>query len=338
MKRVYTNIDEEYRALRGGTGLVDYEAAGLYTVSGPGAAAFLGHVATRAVDFLLDGQISSALLLREDGTVVAEVLVHCRGEDYLVEVWPAQAQAAAERLAAAAADFAEVTVADVSDQFHVFGLEGPESFKIVQKFLAFSVASMAYRSFSHEEYDDAAMLVSRTGVTGEYGFKLHVPADRAAELRAELLSLGAREVGVDAVDVCRMETRFANLERESAGAAVTPFDLGLQWMVDLGNDFVGAEALRGGWDAPTARQPVCWQAADGVTDVPAAGTAFAVADATVGEVTHAVFSPTLGRVIGTARVDRTVAASDLEFTLGATAVRTVSAPFLVATSFGVSME
>ncbi len=95
MKRVYTNIDEEYQALRGGTGLVDYEAAGLYTVAGPGAAAFLGHVATRAVDFLLDGQISSALLLREDGTVVAEVLVHCRGEDYLVEVWPAQAQAAA---------------------------------------------------------------------------------------------------------------------------------------------------------------------------------------------------------------------------------------------------
>ena len=35
---------------------------------------------------------------------------------------------------------------------------------------------------------------------------------------------------------------------------------------------------------------------------------------------------------------RTVAASGLDFTVAAAAVRTVSAPFLVATSFGVSME
>ena len=51
-----------------------------------------------------------------------------------------------------------------------------------------------------------------------------------------------------------------------------------------------------------------------------------------------MWSPKLGRVIGTARVDRAVAASGLDFTVAAAAVRTVSAPFLVATSFGVSME
>jgi aminomethyltransferase len=338
MKRVYTDTVEEYRALRGSTGLVHHEGAGLYTVSGPGAAALLGRVATRAVDFLLDGQISAVLLLRADGTVVAEALVHCRGEDYLVEVWPEQAEATGPHLAAAAADLDDVTVADVSAQFGVFGLEGPESFGIVQKFLPFPVASMAYRSFTLADHGDMPLLVSRTGVTGEYGFKLHVPAEGAAALRAELGELGAREVGADAVDICRMETRFTNLERESAGALRTPFDLGLQWMVDLGLDFTGADALRDAQADSAARQPVCWQAAEGVTEVPSTGTTLCAADAVVGEVSHAVFSPALNRVIGTARVDSTVAASGLEFTLGGTAVRTVSAPFLVATSFSVPME
>jgi aminomethyltransferase len=344
VKSVYTTTDEEYQALRHGTGLVDYEGVGLYRVSGAGAAAFLGRATSRGVDFLLEGQISTALLLRENGTVVAEALVHCRGEDYLVEVWPEQADAAGEQLTAAAADGSdEVEVADVGPQSRVFGVEGPESFKVAQHFLDFSVSSMAYRSFVQVDHDDVPLLISRTGVTGEYGFKLHVPTEHAEKLRGQLVDLGAREVGLDAVDACRMEMRFANLEREAAGAEITPFDVGLQWMVDINNDFIGAEALRAAWCDEAAREsaplPVCWQGGEGEAEVPASGTPLGVADAdSVGVVTHAVYSPILDRVIGTARVDRAVAASGLEFTVGSASVRTVSAPFLVATSFGVPME
>lgn len=338
MKSVYTDTDEEYQALRGGTGLIDYEGAGLYTVSGHAAASFLGTVTTRAVDFLLDGQISAALMLREDGTIIAEALVHCRGQEYLLEVWPAQAEAAGAHLLASASGYPDVTITDVADRYRVFGLEGPDSFKIVQKFLEFPVASMAYRSFVDTDHGDMPLIVSRTGVTGEYGFKLYVPGDRASELHTEMIELGAREVGGDAIDICRLETRFANLERESVGEAVDPFELGLQWMVDFGRDFVGSQALRVRQHAPQTRQPVCWQAAEGDTEVPLPGAELTLADGPVGVVTHAAFSPKLSRVIGTGRVDRAVAASGLEFVLGSSSVRTVSAPFLVATSFGISME
>jgi aminomethyltransferase len=340
VKSVYTNTEEEYRALREGTGLLDYEGVGLYRVSGADAAAFLGRATSRGVDFLLEGQISTALVLRDDGTVVAEALVHCRGRDYLVEVWPEQAEAVCTQLADAAKDGShDVEVEDVGAQSRVFGVEGPQSFTVAQHFLDFPVSSMAYRSFVQPDYDGASLLISRTGVTGEYGFKLHVPADDGEKIRDKLIELGAAEVGLDAVDVCRMEMRFANLERESAGAEITPFDVGLQWMVDLDNDFTGAEAVRAAWQDQPARLPVCWQGDEGATEVPASGTALAVADNdTVGVVTHAVYSPKLNRVIGTARVDRAVAASGLEFAVDSAAVRTISAPFLVATSFGVPME
>jgi aminomethyltransferase len=217
-------------------------------------------------------------------------------------------------------------------------VEGPESFKVAQHFLDFPVSSMAYRSFVRSDHDGVPVLVSRTGVTGEYGFKLHVPAEHAEKVHGELVDLGAREVGLDAVDICRMEMRFANIECESAGTDVTPFDLGLQWMVDLNNEFTGAAALRDK-AKESSRLPVCWQGEEGADEVPAPGSPIGVADEdSVGEVTHAVYSPTLRRTIGTARVDRAVAASGLEFTAGGAPVRTISAPFLVATSFGTPME
>lgn len=337
MQNPTTALSDQYGDLRRATGLIDYADVGLFVVGGPAAASFLGQVATRSVDFLLEEQVSAVLLLHEDGTVLAEALVHCRGTDYLVEVWPAQAEAARAHLSAAAAAASDVNLTDVSTAHRVFGLEGPESAKIIQKLLPFPVASMAYRSFVTVDYGGDALLISRTGVTGEYGYKIHVPTAQAETLYQELIGLGARECGRDAVDICRMETRFVNLERESADP-LTPFEHGLQWMVDMSREFIGRDALVARWTEGIARLPVCWTAEVGDPAVPAAGTPVLLGGEQVGVVAHAVFSPSLERVVGVARLDARVAAAGIELTLGTSAIRTVSAPFLVATSFGVPLE
>jgi aminomethyltransferase len=326
---------EDYGVLRGATGLIDYPGVALLTVAGPQAAAFLGRVCTRGVDFLLEGQISSILLLADDGTVTAEALIHCRGTEYLVQVWPDQAAAARELFTAAAAEDPDITVTDAGGELATLGIEGPEAFKIIQKFLDFPVASMAYRSFATVEHGGTPLLISRTGVTGEYGYTLHVGVESAAGLRAELIALGAKEVGRAAVDVCRMETRFVNLEKEAGGAALTPFELGLQWMVDANQEFTGKAALFERWAAGTSRLPVCFETTG---DIPAPGTPITAGEAEVGAVAYAVFSPTLEKVVGVARVDRVVAASGLDLTVGGATAHTTSAPFLVATSFGIPLD
>lgn len=340
MTTVYADVASEYEALRKKTGLVDYAGAGLFRVTGTAAPKLLGSVSSRSADFLLEGQISAALMLREDGTVVADTLIHCTGPEYLIEVWPVQRAAAGDHLLSVAESYADASVEDVSDSYRLFGVEGPESFRIAGKFLSFPISSMAYRSFVTVEWNGTSLLLSRTGVTGEYGYKLHVPADNAGELREQLVSLGAQPAGLDALDVCRMEMRFANLEAESGGYPSTPFDLGLQWMVDFQHEFIGRDAVHGQWEAGLVQLPICWSAEGAAESVPVHGTPLSVADATVGEVTHAVWSPALERVIGTARVDREVACSGLEFALGSSPrpSRSVSAPFLVATSFGLLLE
>jgi aminomethyltransferase len=340
MQNVYTDTLSEYEALRSSVALVDYTGIGLVQVAGPDAAAFLGQASTRSVDFLLEGQVSTALLLADDGTILAEALIHCRGDDYLVEIWPAQAAAAVEHLRTAATEGPhDVTVQEQCEGFRVYGIEGPQAPALAQKFVPFPISSMSYSSFVPAPWrDDVELLVSRTGVSGEYGYKLHVPTEVAAELREHLVDLGATEVGLDALDICRMEMRFANLEQEATG--VTPFEVGLSWMVDFAHDFTGKEALTKAWESGPERRPVCWIADDGLDAAPDAGLALAVDDQRLGSVVHAVYSPRLGRVIGTARVDSEIAASGLELTLDELRhpVRTTAAPFLVATSFGVPLE
>ncbi|MFI1369976.1 hypothetical protein [Streptomyces griseochromogenes] len=338
MKSSYTTTDQEYEALRRHVGLISYDGAGLVTVTGPRATEYLGRVGTRSVDFLLEGQSTSALLLREDGTIVAEALIHCRGTDYLVEIWPAQAAEAVAHLLAAATDFPDVTVEDVGSQCAVLAVEGPSSFQIAQKYLDFPVASLAYRSCTAVEWGSGTVTLSRTGVTGEYGYKFIVPSGDAPRLRAELLDLGAVECGKDAVDVCRMEVRFVNLEREHTGGPVLPSDVGLQWMLDAGQDFVGRQALDES-SGQVHRSPVCWVADAALETAPPEGTVIGVSDADVGIMTHCVWSPALGRFIGTAVVGNRVAASGQGFRLAGTntPVRTISAPFLTATSLGVPL-
>jgi aminomethyltransferase len=339
MKSMYSDTLAEYRVIREGIGVTDYEGAGLFRVSGPGAGEFLRQTSTRSVDFLLDGQISVALALREDGTVVAELQIHRDSEDYLVEVWPTQREAARDHLQQAAKGADGVVVTDVSDSFRVFGVEGPAAFKAVQNFLPFPIASMAYRSFAATRWQDTVdLLVSRIGVTGEYGYRVHVPVARADALREELIRLGGVPVGLDAVDICRMEMRFVNLEGESGGSAFTPFDLGVQWMCDFQSDFTGKAALLAFRQAGTRRLPVCWVADETLETLPAHGAPVSVHGLDIGEVDLAVHSPALGRIIGTARVDKDVAAPGVEYELAGHTLRTVSAPFHVASSFGVPLE
>ena len=132
MELEYSNISSEHEVIRSACGLVDYRGLGLFKVSGRDDQAFVGGVITRNVDFLLEGQASSALLLREDGTVLAEVLVYRTEDSFLLEVPPTQAAKAWTHLHTQADNYDDLFIADVSDDFAGYGLEGPRSFRVIQ--------------------------------------------------------------------------------------------------------------------------------------------------------------------------------------------------------------
>ncbi|MGD8331511.1 MAG: glycine cleavage T C-terminal barrel domain-containing protein, partial [Acidobacteriota bacterium] len=98
--------------------------------------------------------------------------------------------------------------------------------------------------------------VSRTGYTGDLGYELWLPAERAVEVWDAVIQRGApwgvTPCGILAMDVARVEAGFVLLAVDYIGAehallpehAVSPYELGMGWAVksDKG-PFVGREAL-----------------------------------------------------------------------------------------------
>ena len=341
MTAVFEGVDVEYARLRHDRGLIDLCGAGLFTVAGPEALAFLDHVCTRSPGFLMEGRTLGALLLDEQGGVVAEVLVALDGDCYIVSVWPAQRDAAWRHLQARSHGRNSVELTDQSDDVATFAVEGPSSHVAVQAFLDAPVNELAYKQTTTVQWQGVPLVVTRAGVTAEYGYQLRTHREFAGTLRGRLIELGAQPCGSDALDICRLESRFVSIENESPQPGCTPFELGLQSLVDFNHDFLGRDALLAAWASGRLRRPVCFAATGEIA--PADGGAVRVAGATVGRIAHVRWSPGVQASIGVAHLDADVAAVGLEVLAdgadgrGVT-ITTRSAPFVVPSSLGVKMS
>lgn len=338
----YIGVDSEYRSLRNGVGLLDHSDLGKYFVSGEGATQFLNELSSRDIEFLIEERTAVSLMLRPDATVIAEVSIHNLGDDgYLVEVWPPQAEAAWSHLNDYAAQRPDVELEDKTADFRVFAIEGPRSFHIAQTLIEFPIAVVSYRGIVRTEWQGEQILLSRTGLTGEYGYRLYAPHSLADSLRNHLLASDAQLCGLEALDVCRMESRFVNMENEISANSFYPFDLGIHWMVDFNKDeFLGREALISYKEQGLMEGLVCFSLKNGIDPVERGSGVYA-GDERVGTVNHSLYSPGLNLTIGVARVHRDFVASglDLEIRMDASAkmIRTVSAPFVVPRSFSTPM-
>jgi aminomethyltransferase len=91
-------------------------------------------------------------------------------------------------------------------------------------------------------------MISRTGYTGEDGFEIFVPSERAEEVWDAILAAGAahdvKPCGLGARDVCRLEAGL-RLYGNDMDASTDPYQAGLGWTVKLGKKtaFVGQPAL-----------------------------------------------------------------------------------------------
>jgi aminomethyltransferase len=89
-----------------------------------------------------------------------------------------------------------------------------------------------------------AWFVARTGYTGEDGFEVILPADRAVQFWQQLLSAGVAPCGLGARDTLRLEAGMS-LYGQDMDESVTPYEAGLAWTVAMKDDraFIGRHAL-----------------------------------------------------------------------------------------------
>nr|WP_287095323.1 aminomethyltransferase family protein [Mesorhizobium sp.] len=159
-------------------------------------------------------------------------------------------------------------------------------------------------SFTTGRIGETRLLISRTGVTGELGFELFVPADEAAAVWDTLIRSG-QDFGLKPYGVLAMFTLGLEKSYPAHGIDMdetrTPFHVGLdRWIRFDKGDFVGREALLKIRDTGVDER---WTGLIVEGGMPAAANARVLADGEdAGVVTYSDHGYSLGKVLATAHL------------------------------------
>jgi len=324
----YSSIVDEHCAVRRAAGLFDVSHMGRLTVAGAGAAAWLEGLMTRRVAGMPRGRVRYTLIAAEDAAGAVRIL-----DDALVANAPVVAADAGlaggdgpsglvvnagnrERVVAwlrSRLPGAGVELHDRTCATSMLAVQGPAAVAIVTGLAAGDgprLAALANYASATATIAGVPAVISRTGYTGEDGYEIVVPAERATAVWEALLAAGAPHgilpCGLGARDTLRLEAGMPLYGHELVEDS-DPFAIGLGLAVDLeGRHFPGADKFRAQAAEATGRVRV----GIGFAGRRAAreGSPVVVAGAECGRVTSGSFVPTLGRAVAMAVVDRSVAA------------------------------
>lgn len=297
----YSGVMEEHRAVRSAAGLFDVSHMGEVRVSGAGAEAFLQHLTPNDVAKLAPGRAHYSALLTPEGTYIDDLLVYrLTADEFLLVVNAANVAGDLEWIVERAP--ADVVVENVSDDFALIALQGPAAPAILQPLCDVGLGGVRYYGFDRGVVADARCLVSRTGYTGEDGFELYVPVERARGLWDALLAAGREHglvpAGLGARDTLRLEAGMAlyghELDRDT-----NPWEANLGWTVKMdAGDFVGRDALAAARAAGPSKKLVGFAVVS--RGIAREGCLAYGGDEPIGRVTSGTFSPTLERALGMA--------------------------------------
>jgi aminomethyltransferase len=294
----------EHAAVRRRVGLFDVSHLGTGTVRGPGAAGFVNACLTNDLGRIGPGQAQYTLCCQEDGGVVDDLIAYLRGpDDVLLVPNAANAAEVLGRLADAAPD--GVTVTDRHEEVAVLAVQGPKSLQVLE--LLGLPGELPYMSFvTGSGRGGVDVTICRTGYTGEHGYELLVPAERAAETWDAVLEAGQdldiRPCGLGARDTLRTEMGYP-LHGHELSREITPNQARAGWAVGWKKpDFWGRAALLAEREAGPAR--LLWGLKASGRGIPRPAMAVLGPDGDrIGEVTSGTFSPTLRTGIALALLD-----------------------------------
>ena len=301
-----SGIVAEHRAVRTAAGLFDLSHMGEFFFRGAGAGAAVNALVSSDVASLQPGQARYGLLCNERGTIVDDVIVYrLTAEEYLMVVNAANVakdRAHVERHLSQGALFE-----DASLDTALIAIQGPRASVILS-----SVTDLEIREASIEQVATFGVIgarvagvratVARTGYTGEDGFEVFLPAERAVGPWSRLLAAGAAlgllPVGLGARDTLRLEARFS-LYGNEIDETTDPIEAGLAWTCKLDKDFIGRDAIARAKEVRPRRKLVGLVVEGGVArhghEVRSAGR-------TVGAVTSGTYGPTVQKNIALAYV------------------------------------
>ncbi len=299
-----TGILAEHQHTREQISLFDICHMGEFRVFGPGAREALDRLLARPTFDQPYGSCRYNFLLNEEGGIIDDLIVYYLGEDdYFIVVNASRIGVDAEQIRKHLPD--GVMFVDISDETAKLDLQGPECAAVAAAVTGLPEADLPkYFRWAWVEINGVRVLLSRTGYTGELGFELYFPMDKAVEIwRCLLAQPNVRPAGLGARDTLRLEMGMA-LYGHELNTGITPLEAGYGAMLKLeefpNRQFVGRAAM----EKKGVQRHLIAIDVDGRR---AAREGADVCDAeglVIGKVTSGGFAPSLNHAIAMAYVEK----------------------------------
>jgi aminomethyltransferase len=302
----------EHKAVRSSVGVFDVSHMGdirVRTGRTPGGAlTAVQHLSMNDASKLAIGQAHYSALLYPTGTFVDDVIVHRLGDDDFLLVINAGTREKDIRWVRENVKGFDCVVEDLSDAYTQLAIQGPRAIDVMRKLTDANLDGVKNYWFTHGSVCGLKdILIARTGYTGEDGFEIYVPSDKATseEVWTRVMDAGREfgliPCGLGARNTLRLEAKMALYGHEISDT-INVWEAGLDryCKMDKG-EFIGREALERAKAAGLKRTLVGLEMID-------RGIArdeyccCSEADGAIGVITSGSPSPTLGKNIALAYV------------------------------------
>ncbi len=298
----YGSQIDEHHYVRQSVGMFDVSHMTVVDINGLEAKAYLQHLLANDVAKLTrQGKALYSCMLNEKAGIIDDLIVYFLDEqNYRLVVNASTRDKDIAWLEQQAEDF-DVTINE-KPTLAMIAVQGPKARQKVCPLLPerLGLAAAEIKPFSacwHGEW-----FVGRTGYTGEDGFEIILPEDKAEGFWKQLISVGVHPCGLGARDTLRLEAGM-NLYGQDMDESKHPIESGLNWTVawEPGvRNFVGKQALLSIKEQANSDKFVGLILED--KGVLRGHQTVVLDDGSRGEITSGGYSPTMERSIAFARV------------------------------------
>lgn len=244
----YSGVNSEHMQVREKAGIFDVSHMGEFWVTGKNATAFLQYVTTNDLAKVSPFQCQYNCMPNGKGGIVDDLIIYkFSDEKYFLVVNAANIEK----------DFSflqqhntfDVTLENVSDQYSLLAIQGPDALPLMNELIAFDVAAMKPFRFQVDQVANIHdVIISATGYTGEKGIELYINNDFAPDIWDAIMhtgeNYGIKPIGLAARDTLRLEKGLC-LYGNDIDDTTSPIEAGLGWITKIkkDSDFLDKELL-----------------------------------------------------------------------------------------------
>ncbi len=289
----FTSIMDEHAAVRTRVGLFDVSHMGQVRIHGKGAEALVREVFTNDIQPAAPGKVLYTHMLDDHGRIIDDILFARESADsFFIVPNAATTPRVVKWFEGHNAKGARID--NLSDGMFCLAVQGPRAKETLQRLTPADLGAMKKMWAIDATVAGVPCKVQTTGYTGEAGFEVLGPNDKAVHVYEKIREAGRafdlRPCGLGARDTLRLEKAFLLSGQDFHGDRTT-LETQYDWVIKWEHGFVGKSALEAQRQAGTYERWVGLKATG--RGIPRHGYGLFHNGAKVGEITSGTMSPSL---------------------------------------------